>query len=95
MTSTSRLGRPLTAVEQRAAEEAIRRAPKNLWRRANTPTAQPYPCLCSRARACNPRFCACAGRLDLDQVPERCCAHTNTPEVAALAQLKPTVGSAR
>lgn len=88
----SAAARPLLASEQRAAEAAIAKAPKGLWLRANTPLRDPYPCLCSKARACNPRFCACAGRLDLDRVPAACCAHVNGPEVAALAQLKPTVG---
>ena len=44
--------------------------------------ACPYPCACKPGRRCGPR-CPDAGRLDLGDVPTTCCAHYNTPAVAA------------
>jgi hypothetical protein len=60
--------------------------PAGVWLIARTPTDQPYPCRCSASGRCNPRYCPCAGRLDLDNVSANCCAHHNTSEVAAAAQ---------
>lgn len=45
---------------------------------------EPYPCKCQGR--CDPNWCECAGRRDLQQVPQRCCAWTNTPEVVARAK---------
>lgn len=56
-----------------------------VWAIAGTPTSAPYPCRCSQAGRCSPRWCGCAGRLDLDDVPRSCCAHYNTPAAAAAA----------
>ena len=56
---------------------------RGVWIIAGTPLNQPYPCRCDERRGgtCSPRWCPCAGRVDLHQVPPTCCAHYNTPEV--------------
>lgn len=56
------------------------------WLIAGTPTDVPYPCRCNPEGTCSPKYCSCSGRLDLENVGPRCCAHVNTPEVAARAQ---------
>lgn len=49
-------------------------------RRGHVRTDDPYPCQCSKsAKGCNPRFCYCAGRTDLDNAPSTCCAHKHPP----------------
>jgi hypothetical protein len=61
----TRGARPLTAAEQHAAEEAIRRAPKDVWLIAGTPVGRTYPCRCNPdLGACSPLYCPCAGRTD-------------------------------
>jgi hypothetical protein len=59
----------------------------SLWLIAGTPGNQPYPCRCSEARygRCSPKWCPCAGRTDLDDVPPECCAHHHTPAVVEAA----------
>ena len=53
---------------------------------AVVPIGVPYPCACDR-RGCNPNWCPCAGRADVEAVPERCCARNgNTPRAAAIAK---------
>lgn len=57
-----------------------------IWIVARTPADRKYPCRCELGRKCSPQWCWCSGRVDLHQVPAHCCAHTNTPAVAAAAQ---------
>lgn len=55
------------------------------WLIAKTPVNRRYPCRCRRKKECDPRWCPCAGRVDLDGLPTHCCAPVNTPAVAAAA----------
>lgn len=49
--------------------------------------AQPYPCQCRRSGGCSPEWCACAGRVDVENVPDWCCSRNgNTPRAAAIAK---------
>lgn len=55
---------------------------------ANVPADQPYPCRCEGWRPCDPNWCECAGRTDLENLPSTCCARTpnGTPRAAAKAK---------
>lgn len=49
--------------------------------------AAAYPCQCRRSGGCSPEWCACAGRVDVENVPEWCCSRNgNTPRAAAIAK---------
>ena len=52
------------------------------WIITGTPVDQPYPCRCHEARygTCSPKYCPCVGRLDLVNLPEKCCAHRFGPD---------------
>lgn len=47
--------------------------------------AEAYPCQCRRRGDCSIQWCACAGRIDLENVPAECCAHRFTPRQVAIA----------
>lgn len=68
-----------------AYDLAVRNGHVGTWAIAGTAVDRPYPCRCTLGRRCNPRFCTCSGRVDLDHVPAHCCSRYNTPEVAAKA----------
>lgn len=65
-----------------------REAPRNTWIIAGTSSLEPLPCLCEtwRRGGCDPTWCQCAGRLDVWNFRQGCCAWYNTPAVAAAAQ---------
>lgn len=46
---------------------------RRFWLIAGTPTDEPYPCRCSTAGRCNPRYCPCHGRTDVETMPTICC----------------------
>lgn len=52
----------------------------NWWFGAQSPGHLPYPCRCSERLydRCNPKYCLCAGRADVDTttLPIHCCART-------------------
>lgn len=51
--------------------------PLGVWVIAGTPVSEPYPCPCGEDlhhRREPSRHCPCWGRLDVDRVPEGCCA---------------------
>lgn len=64
-------------------------APLNTWLGAGTSLFQPYPCRCEEGRgwrdACSPKWCFCAGRVDVWNFAPECCAWVHTPAVAARA----------
>jgi hypothetical protein len=80
----------------------LRTAPMNVWLIAGTSAFEPYPCRCRSVQEgrwdswrggtefmgadCNPKYCPCSGRTDLDQAPASCCRWVNTPAAAAAAQ---------
>lgn len=59
--------------------------PRDVWLVARTSILDRYPCRClERWGPCSAKYCPCSGRLD--PVEGWCCAHANTPAVAARAQ---------
>lgn len=55
------------------------------WLVAGTDVGDRYPCLC-RKRGCDPVYCPCAGRPDVDDMPAMCCSHRYTVEQVAAAR---------
>lgn len=68
-----------------AYELARRNGVLDMWLVARTHREVRYKCRCVLGRLCDPRWCSCAGRVDLDSAPPRCCARVNTPAVVAAA----------
>lgn len=76
--------------------------PTDVWLVAGTSIFDPYPCRCRRTiegprdswrggtefmgADCNPKYCPCSGRTDLEGMPASCCRRVHTPAVAAAAQ---------
>lgn len=56
------------------------------WIAAGTPASEPYPCRCTPGKQCSPLWCPDSGRIDTEILPDTCCAHRFTPDVAARAQ---------
>lgn len=79
--------RLVTEREAAAAHSAARAAGLlDRWLIAGTHRESTYPCRCVLGRRCSPVTCWCAGRVDLDALPARCCARKNTPAVTATAK---------
>ena len=63
----------------RAADIDWSTIPRDRWVWAGTHVDEPYPCMCRQWMAvqgytyCG-RHCPCAGRVDVDTLPEGCCA---------------------
>lgn len=57
----------------RNPEHPYHRAPRGRWLVADAPTTPPYPCRCRHPKPC-PVGCPCWGRVDIDLMPDTCCA---------------------
>lgn len=60
-----------------------------IWLIARKPIGRRYPCRCRLGKTCDPKWCWCSGRVDVDDAPAHCCARINMPAVAAAAQRAP------
>jgi hypothetical protein len=50
------------------------RPPIGVWLVAGTPLDATYPCRCATTKRCNPSYCSCLGRTDIETMPDVCCA---------------------
>lgn len=48
-------------------------APRGKWLIAQTPTTAPYPCRCRATSRCDPQWCPCNDRTDIETMPTICC----------------------
>jgi len=49
-------------------------ARRGIWLITHTPVTATYPCRCKATSRCDPRWCPCAGRVDVETMPTICCA---------------------
>ena len=66
------------------------------WLIAGTDTEQRYPCRCKPAGNCDPAWCECAGRADVEATPAACCSRRYGPaDVTAARRAAETRRQAR